>query len=47
LKLVVPAGKSYWLVCPKRDAERPNMLAFRQWLVEETRGLRERKIEHA
>ena len=47
LKLVVPAGKSYWLVCPKRDAERPNMLAFRQWLVEETRALRERKLEHA
>jgi len=47
LKLVVPAGKSYWLVCPKRDAERPNMLAFRQWLVEETRALREKKIEHA
>ncbi len=47
LKLVVPAGKSYWLVCPKRDAERPNMLAFRQWLIEETRALREREIEHA
>jgi DNA-binding transcriptional LysR family regulator len=47
LKLVVPAGKSYWLVCRRRDAERPNMLAFRQWLVEETRPWRERKIGDA
>jgi DNA-binding transcriptional LysR family regulator len=47
LKTVVPAGKSYWLVCSPRDAERPALAAFRSWLLAETKTLRERKPPHA
>jgi DNA-binding transcriptional LysR family regulator len=47
LKLIVPAGKSYWLVCRKRDADRPTLAAFRQFLLEETKALRERKPPRA
>lgn len=47
LKLIVPAGKSYWLVCRKRDADRPTIVAFRQWLLDETRALRERRPSRA
>ncbi|MCM0021679.1 MAG: transcriptional regulator GcvA [Tagaea sp.] len=47
LDLIVPAGKSYWLVCPKRDAERPVLAAFRHWLLAETKPLRERKPPRA
>jgi DNA-binding transcriptional LysR family regulator len=47
LKIVAPAGKSYWLVCAKRDADRPSLAAFRDWLLAETRTLRERKMPRA
>jgi DNA-binding transcriptional LysR family regulator len=47
LKLIVPAGKSYWLVCRKRDADRPTIVALRQWLLAETKALRERKPARA
>jgi DNA-binding transcriptional LysR family regulator len=33
--LVVPNGKSYWLVSPEATAERPKIKAFREWLLEE------------
>jgi len=36
LDLMVPAGKAYWFVCRKADAERPTLKALRDWLVEET-----------
>lgn len=29
----VPAEFAYWIVCPKRDASRPNIRRFRQWLL--------------
>lgn len=47
LKPIVPAGKSYWLVCDTRDADRPAMTAFRNWLLAETKALRERKPNRA
>jgi DNA-binding transcriptional LysR family regulator len=34
--LVVPNGKSYWLVCPEATAERPKIRALREWMLEET-----------
>jgi DNA-binding transcriptional LysR family regulator len=34
--IVVPNGKSYWLVSPEATAERPKIKAFREWLLEET-----------
>ncbi|MBL8831367.1 MAG: transcriptional regulator GcvA [Rhodospirillales bacterium] len=40
LPLVVPAGRSYWLVCRRQDVERPSIKAFREWLLEETEALR-------
>ncbi len=40
LPLVVPAGKSYWLVCRNQDVERPTVKAFRDWMLEETAELR-------
>lgn len=42
LPLVVPAGKSYWVVCRKQDVERPTIRAFREWILEETAELRDR-----
>jgi DNA-binding transcriptional LysR family regulator len=33
--IVVPNGKSYWLVSPEATAERPKIKAFREWLLEE------------
>jgi DNA-binding transcriptional LysR family regulator len=36
LDLVVPAGKAYWFVCRKADAERPTLKALCAWLLEET-----------
>jgi len=36
LDLIVPAGKAYWFVCRKADADRPTLKAFRDWLLEET-----------
>jgi DNA-binding transcriptional LysR family regulator len=42
--LVVPAGKSYWVVCRKHDIERPTIKAFREWILEETAPLRESPI---
>lgn len=47
LKATVPAGKAYWLVCAKRDADRPVLAAFRSWLLAETKALRERKPARA
>lgn len=47
LKATVPAGKSYWLVCSPRDAERPALAAFREWLLAETEVLRKRKSPRA
>lgn len=32
----LPAPFSYWIVCPKPDAERPSIAAFRAWLMEQT-----------
>lgn len=29
----VPAEYAYWIVCPKPNASRPNILRFRQWLI--------------
>lgn len=36
LDLVLPAGKAYWFVCRKADADRPTLKALRDWLLEET-----------
>jgi DNA-binding transcriptional LysR family regulator len=33
--LVVPNGKSYWLVSPEATAERPKIRALREWMLEE------------
>jgi DNA-binding transcriptional LysR family regulator len=33
--LVVPNGKSYWLVSPDATAERPKIKALREWMLEE------------
>ena len=41
LPIVVPAGRSYWFLCRKQDAERPTIKAFRDWILEETAELRE------
>lgn len=30
-----PAPYAYWIVCPKADAEAPNIARFRDWLLEE------------
>ena len=32
----MPAGKAYWFVCCKADAERPTLKALLEWLLEET-----------
>jgi LysR family transcriptional regulator, glycine cleavage system transcriptional activator len=31
----LPANYSYWLVCPEASAERPKIVAFRDWLLAE------------
>lgn len=36
LELIVPAGKAYWFVCRKADADRPTIKALLEWLLEET-----------
>jgi LysR family transcriptional regulator, glycine cleavage system transcriptional activator len=33
--LALPAGYSYWIVCPKRAADKPKIQAFRDWLLVE------------
>jgi len=44
-RLVIPVSLSlrtergYHLVCPKRDRDRPNVLAFRQWIKQEIAAL--------
>jgi LysR family glycine cleavage system transcriptional activator len=35
LKDALPTDYSYWLVCPESAAERPKIVAFREWLLEE------------
>lgn len=35
LKETQPAPFAYWIVCPKADAERPNIVRFRDWLLAE------------
>jgi len=30
-----PAPFAYWIVCPKASAEQPNIVRFRNWLIEE------------
>ena len=34
-ELVVPNGKSFWLVSPEATAERPKIKALREWMLEE------------
>jgi DNA-binding transcriptional LysR family regulator len=41
LDLVVPAGKAYWFVCRKGDAERPALRAWHDWLMSETAAQRD------
>ena len=31
--LALPAGYAYWIVCPKRAADKPKIQAFRDWLL--------------
>jgi LysR family transcriptional regulator, glycine cleavage system transcriptional activator len=31
----MPADFSYWLVCPEASADRPKIVAFREWLLAE------------
>jgi LysR family glycine cleavage system transcriptional activator len=33
----LPANYSYWLVCPEASAERPKIVAFRNWILAEAR----------
>ncbi len=33
--LALPAGYAYWLVCPESYADRPKIVAFRDWLLAE------------
>src|SRR5947209_322966 len=33
----LPANYSYWLVCPEASAERPKIVAFRDWILSEAR----------
>ncbi|MBI3507069.1 MAG: transcriptional regulator GcvA [Proteobacteria bacterium] len=40
LPIVVPASRSYWVVCRKQDVERPTIKAFREWILDETAELR-------
>jgi LysR family glycine cleavage system transcriptional activator len=35
LKETQPAPFAYWIVCPKADAARPNIVRFRDWLLAE------------
>jgi LysR family glycine cleavage system transcriptional activator len=35
LRETQPAPFAYWIVCPKADAEAPNIARFRDWLLEE------------
>jgi LysR family glycine cleavage system transcriptional activator len=35
LRETQPAPFAYWIVCPKADAEAPNIARFRDWLIEE------------
>lgn len=35
----MPADFSYWLICPEASAERPKIVAFRDWLLAEARGI--------
>ena len=32
---VVASGKAWWFVCPAHMAERPKIVAFRTWLLDE------------
>ncbi len=34
----MPAELAYYLVCPEATAERPKIVAFRDWLIEMTGG---------
>ena len=31
----MPSANAYWFVCPTRSAERPKIVAFRDWLLSE------------
>jgi LysR family glycine cleavage system transcriptional activator len=35
LKETQPAPFAYWIVCPKANADQPNIIRFRNWLLEE------------
>jgi len=35
LKEAQPAPFAYWIVCPEADADRPNIVRFREWLLAE------------
>ena len=33
--LMMPSANSYFFVCPQEIAERPKIVAFRDWIVEQ------------
>jgi len=33
--LMMPSANSYFFVCPQEIAERPKVVAFRDWIVEQ------------
>lgn len=35
LRETLPAPFAYWIVCPEAEAEQPNIVRFRNWLLEE------------
>jgi len=43
-ELSLPFHLAYFLVCPEATAERPKIRAFREWLLEEARGMPEGSV---
>ena len=41
---VISADIAYWIVCPKGTAERPKIVAFREWLLVEADALQQRLL---
>ena len=37
-ELSLPSNYAYWIVCPEHYADRPKIVAFREWLLREARG---------
>ncbi len=44
--VTVEAGYAYHLVCPQATADRPQVVRFRQWLLEEARRREETPVAH-